>query len=429
MRAGLVTLQGLARQAQSSLRSGPASDFLTTSTGNLTIAFLSALGGILAARLLGPEGRGELAAAIVWASILGTVAQVGLPQALTYFTAAESAAVGAIFRAMLLLCAMQSLAILLIGWIAAQLILPKAEPNVVDAVQIYLLSIPLSTAVTYMATIAQGARRFKVFRALRVMPAVVYVLVFVFAYLFGVRESRQVLYLLLLGQLLVALWAFWFFYHRVHPIGFFEWPWVPKLLRYGLQSYPASLSWMANARIDQFIMSALVSVESLGQYAVAVSYAGVVFPLLGAVPMVLFPHIARGSRETAGPKIMVGLGVSVLVALAAAIVLAAISRYAIPLLFGAQFNPAVLPAVILLAGTIVLGANYVLSDGLRGLGRPLIPSIGEFVGLLITILALFLLLPRLGMLGAAWASVLSYTVTFLILATSTCRVLRKPANL
>ena len=105
-----------------------------------------------------------------------------------------------------------------------------------------------------------------------------------------------------------------------------------------------------------------------------------------------------------------------------------LSWRAIPFLFGAAFAPSIVPAIILLCGTVLLSCNYVLSDGLRGLGRPLIPTIGEVAGLVVTLIALYLLLPRWEILGAAWASVFSYGTTSIVLLVGISRVLRQSAT-
>src|SRR5437762_3877248 len=90
-------------------------DLAGTAGANISIAVLSSVAGILAARLLGPEGRGELAAAIVWAGIIGVLASMGLPQALTYFTAQQPAAIGQIFVTTLAIWACQSALSLVVG--------------------------------------------------------------------------------------------------------------------------------------------------------------------------------------------------------------------------------------------------------------------------------------------------------------------------
>ena len=377
------------------LRGKTAGEFAVTAGGSIAISLLSALAGVLAARLLGPSGRGELAAAMVWAGILGTVAHVGLPQALTYFAAKRTEALGAIFKAALLLCALQSIGILLIGWFLVDLVLGRSQPAAVGTVQLYLLSIPPTMLVTYLATLGQGVRDFRVFNILRVSSPVSYVLAVGLALLLQLHAARYLVLIMVVVQILLAAGAFVWFYARIRPRGHFDWSWVRRLIGYGLRSYSGSLSWIANARIDQFVMSAFVSLESLGQYAVAVSYAGVLFPLLSAFAMVLFPHVAGGPRETAGRKIKVALALNLSVACTGALILGALAGFIIPLLFGAEFTPAIVPAVILLAGTVVLSGNYVLSDGLRGLGQPLIPSLGEVIGLAVTLIALYMLLPRL----------------------------------
>jgi O-antigen/teichoic acid export membrane protein len=92
---------------------------------------------------------------------------------------------------------------------------------------------------------------------------------------------------------------------------------------------------------------------------------------------------------------------------------AILSPKLLPLLFGPQFREAVPATIILLIGTVILGCNYILSDGLRGLGYPLIPSIAELAGLVVTVGGLLLVLRTLGILGAAWVSLASYNTTLL----------------
>src|SRR5713101_4590346 len=59
---------------------------LTAGTNGLS-AVLGITTGMLAARLLGPQGRGELAAIQTWPSFIATLAMLGLPEALVYYSA------------------------------------------------------------------------------------------------------------------------------------------------------------------------------------------------------------------------------------------------------------------------------------------------------------------------------------------------------
>jgi O-antigen/teichoic acid export membrane protein len=113
--------------------------------------------------------------------------------------------------------------------------------------------------------------------------------------------------------------------------------------------------------------------------------------------------------------LLVGAGIAAIVA----------APVAVPFLFGAPFGGAVLPAQILCAAAIVLNANLLLHEFARGLGHPGIGGAPEWFGLLVNIGALVLLLPRYGATGAAFASLLSYSI---ILAVLLAAILRRVPN-
>lgn len=391
-----------------------ARDFVFTAGSNYSIALFGAVGGILAARLLGPEGRGELAVAIVWAGILSGAVQLGLPQALTYVTAREPGAIGSVFSTTMVLLLVQSVGILLVGWFAVG-ILAHFQPTVVDGVRIYLLSIPFSLSTTYLSTMAQGLKRFQLFNGVRLASAAGYPIALSLAYFLDLNGAKDVIVLLLGTRVIIALITLFWFFAGVRPVGNLQLRRMRQLLGYGLRSYWGNLSWMANVRLDQFIMSGFVGLDEMGYYAVAVSYSAVSFPLSGAFAMVLFPNVVKDEQHKARKRIERTLKLNLIISGGGALVLALLSPAVLPWLFGADFRPSIYPAVILLGGTVVLGCNYVLSDGLRGLGEPMVVSVAEIVGVAVTISGLMILLPQLGIIGAALVSLLSYSTVSLVL--------------
>ena len=77
--------------------------------------------------------------------------------------------------------------------------------------------------------------------------------------------------------------------------------------------------------------------------------------------------------------------------------------------FGGSFEGATNVARILLVAGAVLSTNRVLAAILQARGRPLVAAEGEFIGLIVTVGALATLLPLLGLVGAALASLLAYS--------------------
>jgi O-antigen/teichoic acid export membrane protein len=75
----------------------------------------------------------------------------------------------------------------------------------------------------------------------------------------------------------------------------------------------------------------------------------------------------------------------------------------VPFLFGNAFRASVGITQILLIGSFIVSIRRVLSDGMRGVGYPILGSLAEVTGLLLLIPALIVLIPLDGITGAATA--------------------------
>jgi O-antigen/teichoic acid export membrane protein len=104
-----------------------------------------------------------------------------------------------------------------------------------------------------------------------------------------------------------------------------------------------------------------------------------------------------------------GIHLAVLVGTGMAAILLTITPFALPLIFGEDFKPAIPSALILIVAGVTASINSVLENGARGLGKPSVVLASESVGLVATILSLALLLTPLGILGASLASLFGYS--------------------
>jgi O-antigen/teichoic acid export membrane protein len=405
------------------LKTKNGQDFSLTVVSNFGLTLIGAIGGILAARVMGLEGRGQLAAAIVWSAMLGAVVYLGIPQALTYFVARMSDSIGSIVATTIRIWFLQSLIALVLGWFAISCILAPLQPDAVNTVKIYLFSVPFTALQNYISSMMQGLRRFRALNILRTVYAIAYPLSILIG-ASGLHSATAVVSLLLLSQMLITLGSLNRFLAQITKHGSFEWKQLRLLMSYGIRSYGGDISWLANNRLDQFAMSGFLPLAQLGGYAVAVSYATMLMPLSGAFAAILFPDVARSQGIEAKSKIWRSFKLNLVILTIGAFMLAATSPYILPWLFGSEFRASIQPAIILLVGTILLGSVYVLSDALRGLGLPLVRSLAEIVGFCVTIIGLAIALPRYGIIGAATVSVLSYGTVAAILYTRLHHVLR-----
>jgi O-antigen/teichoic acid export membrane protein len=78
--------------------------------------------------------------------------------------------------------------------------------------------------------------------------------------------------------------------------------------------------------------------------------------------------------------------------------------------FGAEFKEAIFASEILLIGSLLVGARDVLAGGANALGDPWLPSKAQLYALGATVVLLCVLLPILGIVGAALASTIANAI-------------------
>lgn len=385
-----------------------------TASSNIIIILVSFGSSVLAARLLGPEHRGALAAAVVYVYLATAVADGGLNQAVPYYAARHKTDAAAVLGTASVL----ALGLGAIVALAAYLLLARGDENTQGAL-VYLPSIPFGLLTTHLAAFMYGGAMLTQFNVVRVLQTALLLFALICAAIVGRPDVSVVLMVAVAFSLLLAGGAAVTVGRRV-PIR--QWTVDRRiakgLLRYALKSYGGNLCWLFNSRLDQLMMSFLVSAASLGIYATAVSYAGVVFSFFGTFAMLAFAKAsAIEAHKDAEVQHVIRrhLMISLLTGVPAAVGLACAAPWLYPLLFGVDFAAGVPAAMILCVAGVFLGLNYTLSNGLRIRNQPLKPSIAEAIGVVVSIGGLLYVLPRAGIVGAALVSLVSYATVFSIL--------------
>lgn len=408
-----VRVEAKWRRAQATSRFG--SNVLLTAATNALLAMLGLLTGVLAARLLGPTGRGELAAIQMWPSVIATIAMLGMPEALVYFSARYPDRAGHYLGSAVTLALVSSAPFAAVGFFLMPTLLSAHSAEVVAAAQWYLLLVPLFALVGLLYHPLQGRQDFVRWNVLRLLPSVGWAVVLVLGWILGLTEPRWLAgaYLVMLAVLFLPVVSV--VCRRVPgPYRPQVKDWRP-LLQFGLPSFACSLPQMLNYRLDQMAIAAFLPSSALGLYVVAVAWGNIPVPLLSAIGSVTFPRVA-GTPEMREQVQMLSrtVRVTVLVSLAAGALLLAATPWVFPWILGKKFEEAVGAALVLVIAGSVLSLNRVLEEGLRGLGRPTAVLWAESAGLGVTGLFLWLLLPRLGLVGASLASLIGYTAVCIV---------------
>lgn len=190
------------------------------------------------------------------------------------------------------------------------------------------------------------------------------------------------------------------------------------VVRFATPAYGSNVLQYLNYRFDLFIVAYFRDLREVGLYALAASLAQLVWLVSNSVGTVVFARIGSSNDEpsaaaTRTAALARGL---LLIQLVLAATLAVVAQPLLRVLYGTAFEPAVSALWLLLPGVAVFGGATVLAAHLAGLGRPGLNLRVAAVSLVVTVVLNMMLVPMLGMNGAAVASSASYVTTWAMTA-------------
>jgi O-antigen/teichoic acid export membrane protein len=407
-----------------------ASHAAVTAGANIILAMLGTASGVFAARLLGPSGRGELAAIQTWPSFVASIALLGMPEAVVYYSAREPSEAGRYVGSAAAIGFLCAGPFMLFGYLLMPMMLHSQNAAIISGGRWYLLLTLIYIFTVIPISALRGRADFVIWNAMRVTPGVIWLLV-----LFAGWAFNRAAPVFLAGANLAGLAILAFPFAGVIKY-WLSGSFLPErrkclsMLRYGFPCMLTGVPQTANLRLDQVLMSALLPPRDLGLYVVAVAWSGVTAPLLNALSAVTTPAVASVLVTHGVQRLAAATRATVTLAIALCIILAVITPIAIVVLFGARFTGSIAAAFVLLPAGGVLGVNLVIEEGLRGLGQPYAVLQAELAGLVVTVLALAAMLLRLGIMGAAIASLIGYSTVTITLALNVYRYTRlRPSQL
>jgi O-antigen/teichoic acid export membrane protein len=360
--------------------------------------------GPLLARALGASGRGDLAAILVPFSLAPSVLSLGIPT-FAYRELPRGRAVAEVIGSL-------GLPLLALGAVGALAAIPVADALAGgrETVRVFLvigfLSMPIAMVAGLVSSSLGALERWHRVVATRLIPFVVAFASIVVLYAVGRLTVATAAAFTLLGALLSLLPGLSLLTERGRPV--FRIALAREGVGFGLKSWVGGLAMMANARLDQLLMITVVAPRELGLYAVAATLAGASNLATGSLTPPLMTRVAAGQTYLLPQALRITLAGTV----ALNVTLGLATPLVLPALFGREFQGAVAMAIVLLAASVPFAGASVLSSALQADGAPLIPSLGEGIALVVTVVGLAALLGPLGGLGAAIVSLAAYSASF-----------------
>jgi O-antigen/teichoic acid export membrane protein len=402
-------------------REGLKRDAAVAVATGLAIQAVLVVTGPLLARMLGPDGRGYLAALILWPLVITQLGNLGIPSALTYSIARDSSASRALARLGLSFALPQALLLVAFQALWLLLILHGDPHQVRVAGWLTLALVPAMLAQQYGLGLLQGHLRLRLFNGLRLLPWSLYALGVALLFAVGEDSIVPIVAVLLTAFLISGSTCL------ISGLRFSRGEGTPTvgrrfLVSFGLRGLLSSLSAVDVLRPDQVVLALFLSPAALGLYVVGLAFTNLPYFVAKSVGLITFPWVAsqpekREARRTMWSLLWLTTGIALVLVAG----LCASAHWLVPFFFGREFSDAVTVTYIVLPGMVFLSARRVLAEGLKGRGYPLAGTLGELLSLAWVALALAVLVPLWGIDGAAVALSSSYVVSLILLVALAAR--------
>lgn len=375
---------------------------------NVLILGINVSTGVITARFLGPDGRGEQAAMILWPQLVGYALTLGLPSALLYNLKRYPDRAPRLLPAALLLGTSMGLLATLVGVLFIPYWLTEYPPEVVRLAQWLMLFAPLGLLNLVSLHVFLAREEFGTYNVVRYLPPLLTLLGLVSL----VLSNNLTPYSAALAYLLPAVPVFFWMLTRLWKLYRLVWRGLgsafKRLTSYGLRSYGLDLLGAQVAgQLDRVLVVGLLNPTAMGLYVVALSLSQMLGVFQTAVVTVLFPKASGRPVEEVIDLIGKGARVSIAMNLLAAVGLALLGPWVLGLVYGQEFLSAVPVFRILLLEVVLGGAAWVLAYAFMALDRPGTVSLMQGVGRGLSVPLLLVLVPRYGLEGAGLAVLLA----------------------
>lgn len=400
-----------------------AHDALETAATEVVVLVIGLVTGVITARLLGPHDRGLLSLLGVFPTTLAVFVKLGVGPANVYFLRREGAAPGPVL-------ANSAALALVVGVACVALVLAFREPLLRTILRgatsgelaILMPLVPAAVLQSYLFGILQGQGQFRLFNRRSLWQALATCLgmaTALWALGFGLRAAL----LVTVGvQLATTAWVLWTVLRAtprgtVRPDGTL----LGRTLRFGLKSHVQLLVAHLHARLDLYMLAFYLAPAEVAFYAIATRLAELIFMFPNSLGVAVYPRLA--ARDPADAHALTARACRIVfgTVVPVAVVLAVGGQWVIPLWYGPAYTPAVAPLRLLVPATCFMSLYFLLSRNFTSRNRQEVNLLAAGVALGGNVALNVVLIPRLGISGAAAASLLSYGLAASILAIAFLR--------
>jgi len=389
---------------------------------------------IIITRVLGPEGKGIYSLVLLVPALMLNFGNFGIGSANVYFTGKKKYKIQDIISNSLISAILFGSFLIVLFGVLLQFSFFQKFIHYDQLPHLYLwivvFSIPVSLLLGFFQNIIRGKGEITNYNKTKMLESILgFIAIFVLLIVL-----KRGIFGAVFSSIFAVFGATLFTIILVKKISRIRLSFNKKLFKdsavYGGKVYIANTVSFLNYRLDMFLIALFlnpaIAVASVGFYSISVGIAEKLFMIPGAFSTVLFPKISSIKSSEADdftPKVVRH---TFFIMLISCLFLFFLAKPLITIIFGSVFLPAVLPLIILLPGIIAFGIGGVLAADLSGRGKPQFAIYSSIACLIVNVILNIILIPKLGISGAAFASSIAYWINTIIILRVFLKISKKP---
>ena len=188
---------------------------------------------------------------------------------------------------------------------------------------------------------------------------------------------------------------------------------LKEMLHYGAFLQLSTLVSTLNKRLSLYLLKTHCDERSIGVYALGTQVTEGVNIIGQSIGLVEFSSLSNTEKEERASQLTLRLmKIAVLLTIAALLVIGLLPSSFFEWLFSGEFGNIRLIILLMAPGVVFLSAHTVLYNYFSGTGQPKHNLYASLIGLAVTLVAALVLIPWLGIRGAAVTSSLAYMSMF-----------------
>jgi len=392
-------------------------DFAFTGGAKVYSVLSSMITLVITARLLGPEGRGTVAAVTTWAGMFGTLGCLSLGQVVLHRAAVKQNEpwLRSVLGSLIVIAGIMTCC----GWAVASVSYVWTSGRMFGDISAFSLAIgfaalPLVIWEQYGSFLLIATRRLSTYNRAEVIArtvAMAGILVLVWGLGWGVNGAlcatfiaQGVVSLAGINRLLMAAGM------RICP----DWKTMKGLLADGLRLHLNAVGTFLFTSVNILLIQYYKGSEQTGLFQFAIQLIGILFIIPQSAAMALFASVSTLGADAAWPANKKLLVVMTCTMIAGGAMAAVASPVLIPLVAGEKFSASVRIFQLLLVALVGQTISAVMAPQWIGRGLFVQASTVTLIIGLLNLVANYILIPEYGIVGAVWATLFSQSLGVLV---------------